>query len=73
MLTNHELMDTILSYCDGGSIHVCCMYNPPVSHEADVLIRAADVCFRLGSMEMKIITGKVSVGYLLGRALNVSV
>ena len=70
MLINHELMD-IISYCSSGSIHVCCMCNPPVSREANVLIQAADVCFRLGLME--IITGKVSVGYLLGRVLKGSI
>ena len=70
MLINHRLMN-IISYCDGGFMYICCMCNPPVSREANALSRAAAVCFHLGLTGR--IVGKVSVGYLLGRALKVSV
>ena len=43
------------------------MYNLLVSHEANVVSRAAALRICSGSMDRN--TGKVSVGYLLDRAL----
>ena len=61
----------IISHCDGGLMHVCCMCNPLVNCEANLLSQAAGVWFRLVLTE--IITGKVSIGCLLVRALNASI
>ena len=52
-------------------MYVCCMCIPRVGHGANVLSWATAVCFRLGLTERFV--GMVSVGYLLGRALKVSV
>ena len=70
MLINYELMD-IISYYDGMFVCVYGMCDPPVSHEANVLSRAAAARFRLGLADR--IASKVLVGYVLGRALKVSI
>ena len=70
VLINHDLINTI-NYCDGMFICVCGICNCHVSPEANALSRMGAVRFHLGLMD--IIAGKVSVGYLLGRSLKVSV
>ena len=54
----------IISYCDGSFMHICCMSDLHVSHETNVLSWVATAYFRLGLMDR--ITGKASVGYVLG-------
>ena len=70
MLINHELTN-IISYYDGMFICTCRMCNPPMSCDANVLSQfLAAVRFRLDLTDR--IAKKLSVGYILGRALKVS-
>ena len=59
----------IISYCDGLFICIRCMYNLPVSREANVLSRVAALRFRSGLTDKN--AGKVSVGNFAGGALLV--
>ena len=61
MLINHDLMN-IISYCGGKFICICCICNPPVSHEANALSQAAALRFCSDFTDR--IAGKLSVGYL---------